>query len=58
MFPPEYVTNKTIDVFFEILGNNYYVSVIGLNNSDNVPCVQLWTGSFPDTYINMVLYTR
>lgn len=59
MFPPQDVTNETINVFFEILGNNNNVSVIGLNNSsNNIPCVQLWNGEFPDTYINMVLYAR
>lgn len=59
MFPPQDVSHNVINEFFDILGNNRNVSVIGVNNlNSNIPCVQLWN-TVPDTYnINMVLYTR
>lgn len=59
MFPPEDVTSRTQEELFNILGNNTNVSIYNLKDyKGQIPCVQLWNIAYPDTFINIILYSR
>jgi len=59
MFPPEDVTSRTQKELFNILGNNTNVSIYKLKDfKGQIPCVKLWSIAYPDTFINIVLYSR
>ncbi|XP_022176927.1 uncharacterized protein LOC111038222 [Myzus persicae] len=59
MFPPEDVTSRTEEELFNILGNNTNVSIYKLKDfKGQIPCVQLWNIAYPDTFINIILYSR
>ncbi|XP_060857516.1 uncharacterized protein LOC132935078 [Metopolophium dirhodum] len=59
MFPPEDVTSRTQQELFNILGNNTNVSIYKLKDyKGQIPCVQLWNIAYPDTFINIILYSR
>jgi len=59
MFPPEDVTSRTQEELFNILGNNTNVSIYKLKDYwGQTPCVQLWNIAYPDTFINIILYSR
>lgn len=59
MFPPEDVTSKIQEELFNILGNNTNVSIYKLKDyKGQIPCVQLWNIAYPNTFINIILYSR
>jgi len=59
MFPPEDVTSRAQEELFNILGNNTNVSIYKLKDfKGKIPCVQLWNIAYPDTFINIILYSR
>ncbi|KAL5237875.1 hypothetical protein ACI65C_005285 [Semiaphis heraclei] len=59
MFPPEDVTSRTQEELFNILGNNTNVSAYKLKDfKGQIPCVQLWSIAYPNTFINIILYSR
>ncbi|KAL4105205.1 hypothetical protein QTP88_020473 [Uroleucon formosanum] len=58
MFPPEDVTSKIQEELFNILGNNTNVSIYKLKDyKGQIPCVQLWNIAYPNTFINIILYS-
>lgn len=59
MFPPHNITSKMVDMFFNILKDSTEVSVIQLKDFQRgIPCVQLFSDTYPNTHIGIILYTR
>lgn len=59
MFPPEDVTVRTVKELFNILGDNNNVTIYKLKDfKGQIPCVQLWNIAYPNTFINIILYSR
>jgi hypothetical protein len=59
MFPPHQITSEMVDMFFNILKDSTEVTVIQLKDFQReIPCVQLFTDTYPNTHISIILYTR
>lgn len=59
MFPPHQVTSEMVDMFFNILRDSIEVSAIQLRDFQRgIPCVQLFSDTYPSTHISIILYTR